>query len=137
MKKEIFSKAEYMESLRSRWQEAKKLSETEKYLAMFKECERVGLSVSKIGLTCCALQMEKQGLEGVPYIDAKTYNGWKISGFRVKHGEKSTLSGITWLTVAGKQQANEANVDDPATGGYIYPKAYALFHISQVEPITE
>ena len=75
--------------------------------------------------------MRAQNLDGVPYIDAKTYQGWKQSGFQVKKGEKSTLNGIVWLKCGPKNASGE--VDDDSA--FLIPKLYHLFHRSQVEAL--
>ncbi len=60
-------------------------------------------------------------LDGIPYIDCKTFKKWQESGYIVKKGEKSKISGITWIS-------NEKDDDEK----FIYPKQYNLFHKSQV-----
>lgn len=73
-------------------------------------------------------QMQKLNLDGVPYINCKTFDGWKESGFKVKKGEKSKISGITWLSFKTKKDGKDEDV--------VYPKVYHLFHSSQVEPLN-
>ncbi len=80
-----------------------------------------------MGFLFVNMQMKSQGLEGLPYLDAKTFKGWKESGFTVKKGEHSTLSGITWI---GINVSEETGVPE-----YALPKEYHLFHRSQVEAI--
>jgi len=71
------------------------------------------------------MSMRKLKYDGVPYVDCKTFNGWKGAGFQVKRGEKSKISGITWI-------GNDPDDDDDKS---VYPKMYRLFHKSQVEKI--
>lgn len=124
------SNEELNKNLRAQWGAAKKLSETDEYTAMYKECVRNGLDVSKIGFTFCKMQMSALNLEGMPYIDAKTFNGWKHSGFKVKKGEKSKIYGIVWMAVKDK----DSNGEDGDLK-FMYPKVYHLFHNTQVEPL--
>jgi hypothetical protein len=74
--------------------------------------------------------MQAQGLDGLPYIDAKTFQGWKESGFVVNKGEHSTLSGLTWI---GAKITNKDTGEEETA--YVFPKEYHLFHRSQVSPI--
>ena len=115
---------EYYRKLREAWAQAKELAKTSKYEASYLEAQKMGLKVSMTGYTFCKLQMEGLRLEGTPYIDAKTYNAWKKSGFIVKRGEKSKLKGVTFV-----------KVEDEDKDSFMYPKAYSLFHRSQVEPL--
>ena len=120
-------KQAYFKDLREQWQKAKELAETDEITAAYQEAQaKIGGDISPTAFLMIKEQMEVQGLEGTPYIDAKTFNGWKESGFKVKKGEKSKLHGITWIKSKSKNDDDE---------DYIYPKRYGLFHKSQVEPI--
>lgn len=116
---------EYFNKLRASWQASKKLAETDKYKAIIAEVHATGLNVSAYGICYIWEQMERLGLKGLPHIDAKTFNGWRNSGFKVKKGEKAKLHGITFA-----KPKNEEDETD-----FTFPKNYALFHISQVENI--
>ena len=123
-------KQAYFKSLRQQWDAAKKHAQNggaAEYEAMVKTH---GFNISATGYFLVSMQMKSQGLDGIPYLDAKTFMGWKENGFKVRKGEKSTLSGITWIGVKPKDQ------DDEQSTGYAMPKAYHLFHRSQVEPIN-
>ncbi len=122
-------KQAYFKSLRDRWQEAKKLSETDQVAkALFQE---TGGNYSYISFYLTLMDMKAAGLDGVPYIDCKTYNGWKEAGFTVRKGEKSTIKGMTWIHPVSKdEKGNE--VEDESS---VYPKTYNLFHRTQVEEI--
>jgi len=124
-------KQEYFKQLREKWAECKKLSENDadarvKYEAVLKQA---GGKFSYTGFYFTMLDMKRAGLDGLPYIDAKTFDGWKQAGFKVIKGEHSKISGITWLDVQskGKKEAGEE--------GFLIPKEYHLFHRSQVEAI--
>ena len=119
--------------LRKQWQEAKALAESKKYEAIFQEALRTGIQVSYTGFVFTKVAMERQNLEGLPYIDAKTFSGWKQSGFKVRKGEHSKITGLTWLR---GDKENEQKPEENTTQGYSFPKAYYLFHRSQVEAIA-
>ena len=72
--------------------------------------------------------MKYHGFDGIPYLDCKTFMGWKERGFIVRKGEKSLIAGITWVSVEGKE-------GEPDDNGFKFPKEYHLFHRSQVEAI--
>jgi hypothetical protein len=125
-------KRAYFKALRERWRKAKELSEQEET-----EIQAImmnhGLNISISGFVFVQMQMKAQGLPGIPYIDAKTYQGWRESGFQVRKGEKSTLNGLTWV------RCNDGSVDDQEPNevdSYVMPKEYHLFHKSQVVPIN-
>ncbi len=133
MKKQ-FSKEEksaYFTGLRSQWNAAKSISEDEKQQAAAVMLVH-GFNVSAIGYYFVAAQMKAQGLEGIPYVDARTFQGWKESGFHVRKGEHSTLCGITWIKAITEGESTEP---DSEGKGFVFPKEYHLFHRSQVEPI--
>jgi hypothetical protein len=117
---------EYFKQLRERWANAKKLSLNDNVAkALYQES---GGAVSYTSFYLTLTDMKRLGYEGLPYIDCKTFAGWKTSGFKVKKGEHSKLSGITWIGAEAKDDDNE--------DVYIYPKIYRLFHKSQVESLT-
>jgi len=117
-------KREYFKQLRERWNKSKELAEKDEIAkALHKE---VGGEFSYYSFYFTLMGMRDLGYDGIPYVDCKTYKGWKDSGFKVKKGEKSKLSGITWLGV-GKDSDGEPE--------FIYPKEYHLFHRTQVEEL--
>ena len=123
-------KSEYFKSLRDQWQSAKKHAENggaAEYQAMI---STHGFNISATGYWLVSLQMKAQELDGLPYLDAKTFMGWKENGFKVCKGQKSTLSGITWIGIKSKDE------DSDEKTGYAMPKSYHLFHRSQVEAIN-
>ena len=119
-------KKAYMKRLRDNWNAAKKLMTDDIEKSIDAIIRTHGMNISGMGFMFIRLQMEKQGLDGIPYLDAKTYKGWLENGFRVRKGEKSTLHGITWVGVGG-------DYEDGGSYDYMMPRQYNLFHRSQVE----
>jgi len=117
--------------LRQQWQAVKQLSGQDEVRAIITER---GLKISVFGYLFVKMQMNKLGLEGTPYIDCKTFIGWKESGFMVRKGERSQIKGITWISAGSR---NEVVMTDAETGAdsYLFPKEYHLFHRSQVEEL--
>jgi len=133
-----YSKAQkkaYFKALRENWLKAKKELDDQKISEIQAIIRTHGMNISATGFMFVSMQMRSQGLDGLPYLDAKTFHGWKQNGFKVKKGEHSTLSGITWIApktgeVTGKLGNEEITVE---TSDYVFPKEYHLFHRSQVE----
>jgi len=125
------SKKEYFKLLREKWEYAKALADADqKAKALYVE---VGDKVSYHSFYFTLRQMKDLGYEGLPYIDCKTYNGWKQVGFMVKRGEKSKIKGITWVEVVQpKKDPKDPNEEEKK---FTYPKLYHLFHKSQTEEI--
>jgi len=123
-------KIEYFKTLRAEWQAAKNMSveDNEHIQAIIRNH---GMNVSATGFKFVQMQMTEQGLDGLPYLDIKTFMGWKDNGFKVKKGSKSTVKGITWITVNDKAEGATNDED-----GYMLPKVYHLFHRSQVEEVA-
>ena len=125
-------KSAYFKNLRTRWQDNKKLAEADdnakaRYQAMLQESPNMKISYN--GFYFTLRSMHDQGLSGLPYIDAKTFNGWREAGFKVKKGEKGKIEGITWII--SDNTKNEDSADEKS----MYPKRYILFHTTQVEKI--
>lgn len=117
-------KNEYFKNLRERWATSKALADKDDIVkALYDE---VGGKFSYYSFYWTLQDMKNLELEGVPYIDVKTFKGWTDVGFMVKKGEKSKLSGITWMAIKDK----EGEETD-----YLIPKEYKLFHKSQVEKL--
>jgi len=131
MKHTKAEKQAYFKALRANWQAAKKQLENGQLEAVQAIIKTHGLNISGTGFMFVSMQMKTQGLDGLPYLDAKTYNGWIDNGFRVRKGEKSTLSGITWLQIDSKKTDD----DKPKKNRPMIPKEYHLFHRSQVDAI--
>jgi hypothetical protein len=122
-------KQAYMKQLRQRWQDAKKLLSEQKISEIEAIVRTHGLKISATGFMFVSLQMQQYGFDGLPYLDAKTYQGWRDNGFQVRKGEKSVLSGITWISPTSKDDNGDEDTDD----SYVFPKEYHLFHRSQVD----
>ena len=125
MKTELEYK-EKMAKLRANWARAKSMLDEGKASAIQAIIQTHGLKISKTGFLFCQLQMQDLGLDGLPYLDCKTFKGWKENGFIVDKGQKSNIDGITWITCQKKENKEQS---------YMVPKAYYLFHRSQVHPI--
>ena len=119
-------KKQYFAGLRDQWTEAKKLLTEEKIEFVDALIRTHGLKCSRMSFFFTYLSMQDLGLDGVPYIDAKTFQGWRDNGFMVRKGEKSKLSGITWIR-PGEDKADVESAD------FMFPKKYRLFHRSQVD----
>jgi hypothetical protein len=134
MEKKKFSKEEkheYFVALREEWQKSKLLAENDMEAeALFREAGEKGTSYN--GFYFVYKQMKALKLEGLPYVDSKTFQGWRQNGFKVKKGEKSKIYGITWMAVKRDNKENKTDEDDI---DYMYPKVYHLFHRSQVEEV--
>ena len=119
-------KKEYFAKLRESWKSNKAQAENdkdakEKYEAIRRESPN--FTISYFGFFFALQAMKSAGLDGTPYIDAKTFKGWQAAGYKVNKGEKSLCKGLTWIST-------KKNDDDD--DGMVYPKEYALFHRSQV-----
>ncbi len=120
-------KDRYFKDLRARWKESKALAESDQTAkALWRES---GGKVSYVSFYMTLTEMRELDLDGLPYIDCKTFGGWRSSGFKVKKGEHSKISGITWLGVKDEDAGME---DEDA---FVYPKVYHLFHRTQVEEL--
>jgi hypothetical protein len=124
-------KKEYYQNLQAKWKANKEKADGDpdaraRFEAIMAETNGK-FSYYSFYFTLC--NMQRLGYEGNPYVDTKTFKGWKDAGFMVKKGEKSQISGITWLSVTKDKEGNEDNTE------FIYPKEYHLFHRLQVEPI--
>ena len=134
-------RAAYFKKLRDAWADNKKMADQDddarvKWQAI--QAEAPEMRISYYGFTFALYAMRAHGFVGLPYVDAKTYQGWRASGFQVKKGEESKIDGITWITSGTKKQgADAAEEQDSKNDGRVslYPKRYALFHRSQVAPL--
>ncbi len=123
-------KREYYAGLRTKWAEAKALAATDEIGAMYIQLAEMGIGdISLYNVSLILMQAQALGLEGIPYVDFKTYNSWKGSGFQVKRGETSPVFSLTWI---GAKDEDGEEVSD----GQRWPKLTHLFHSSQVEAIV-
>lgn len=119
--------------IRKDWLEAKETASKTNIesLAEYKRLVQEGLKISATNFFYVLQQMKKINLTGVPYLDARTFKGWKDIGYKVKKGEKSKIHGVSWLKVEGEVEGE--NKDMKKLDKVIFPKVYHLFHISQIE----
>jgi len=124
-------RAEYYAKVRTGWEGAKKraLDSEEEYEAAYIEAQATVGSFSFNSFVYIAEQLKKLNLGGIPYIETKTYKGWRETGFSVRKGESSKIHGVTFMQI---NKEEEGKTDS----NYSIPKVYALFHSSQVEPIV-
>jgi phospholipid N-methyltransferase len=120
------------QDLRNKWNHAKQLLNDKAISEIEAIMHTHGLNFSPTGYKIVAMEMAQQKLEGIPYVDAKTYKGWLENGFQVRKGEKSTLGSITWVGV-GKKEPTPAKPEGKS--GFLFPKSYNLFHRSQVDAV--
>jgi len=121
-------KKAYYKDLREQWTAAKESANTDHITAIIRNH---GLNISVTGFAFVQAQMDAQGLEGLPYLDMKTFHGWKENGFKVVKGQHSTATGLTWVSV-GKPKEERTGADpDP----FKMPRSYRLFHRSQVQGV--
>jgi hypothetical protein len=122
-------KKQYFKELRARWKASKEMADNDETAkALYREA---GGGFSYYSFYFTLMDMRKCGYDGIPYVDCKTFRGWIDSGFRVKKGEKSRISGIVWLHPVSKDEDGKEVEDIENT----YPKLYHLFHKSQAEEI--
>jgi hypothetical protein len=134
-------KQAYFRGLRERWQAVKASITDDARTQINAVMAERGLNFSVNSWVIIEQQMRAQGLDGLPYVDAKTFHGWRESGFMVRKGEKSTLSGITWIGTGDGDDDGGAHGENGANGDgkkekFVFPKSYALFHRSQVDAIA-
>jgi hypothetical protein len=121
-------KQAYFSSLYDQWKKAKEYAEASGDI-ITAIISQHGMNVSAAGFALVQMQMAAQGLDGIPYLDAKTFEGWRQAGCIVKKGEHSTIFGLTWIKAKGSEEQ-----EPEEESGKCFPKAYHLFHRSQVEP---
>ena len=79
------NRKEYFKQLRDQWNEAKEHANVNEIQAII---ENHGLKISVTGYYFVKQQMDHAGLDGTPYLDAKTFKGWKDNDYTVKKGGK-------------------------------------------------
>lgn len=123
---------EHSKELRDRWNQAKRLLTDKKINEIDAIMATHGMNISRTGFMVVSMDMKAQGFEGIPYLDAKTYKGWRENGFQVRKGEKSTLGSITWIGIGKKEPTPDA---PEGKRGFMMPKSYNLFHRTQVDAV--
>lgn len=135
MKRKEFTpeqKQAYFNEMRGKWTQAKELAATDEMQAIYTQLREMGIGdISIYNVSLILMQAYSLGLEGLPYVDFKTYEHWQKAGFQVRRGEKSPVFSITWI--GGKNTDDEGEKQD----GRRYPKLTHLFHTSQVEAIIQ
>jgi hypothetical protein len=122
-------KQAYYNGLRSKWAEAKALAATDEIGAVYTQLREMGLGdISRYNVSLIFMQAKELGLDGLPYVDFKTYEHWRASGFQVRKGEKSPVFSLTWIGHKGE--------DGEEADGKRWPKMTYLFHSSQVEALA-
>ena len=124
-------KRDYYTELRRKWKETKELAKTNEYGAIYEAVTALGVDTSEESIAFVYHQMKSLNLPGLPFVDMKTFNGWKKTGFTVKKGEHSQVSGLVWTRIGEKKTEAGEIIQE----GYSIPTAYKLFHTSQVQPI--
>ena len=124
-------KREYFAGLRNQWQAAKALAAADDSIgAMYTQLCTMGVGdISMYNVSLILMQARQLNLDGLPYVDFKTYEMWRKAGFQVRKGETSPVFSLTWI---GTKSDDETEATDRPK----YPKLTHLFHSSQVEAIT-
>lgn len=121
-------KKQHFTQLRQQWQQAKNLSQSDELAAIYSQLRNMGIGdISLYNVSLILMQAQQLGLQGLPYLDFKTYEGWRKVGYQVKRGEKSPVYSITWVGASNQEEGEESKVR--------YPKLTHLFHSSQVEAL--
>lgn len=125
-------KTAYFRGLREQWAAVKKALDEKKITDIKAIILEHGLNVSPMSYFFVSVQIKALGWAGIPYLDYKTFKGWKDRGFQVMRGEKSKIKGLTWIRPETKNAAGVVMDDDDAP---LFPKEYHLFGRHQVEAI--
>lgn len=115
----------FMQELRERRKLAKQLvnDEIEANNELINKVRWVFPDMSWISILFVNAQMRNVWFDWLPWLDMKTYQWRKDNWFCVIHWQKSQ---VHWVTRVDIWEDDEK---------ILYPKSYALFHRSQVEPI--
>ena len=119
---------------RERWAKSKELVNTDECLAVLREMAAQGIdNVSPTSVMFVVSQLKELNLPGLPFVDVKTFQGWKEIGMIVKKGEKAIITGVSWKPT---ERTNKETGETEETGnGRLLAKSYSLFHRSQVQKI--
>ena len=118
---------EFTPEQKREYTEAKALAATDEIGAVYIQLAEMGIGdISLYNVSLILMQAQVLGLDGLPYLDFKTYDGWKGMGFQVKRGEKSPVFSLTWIGAKGED-------GEEVSDGQRWPKLTHLFHSSQVE----
>lgn len=121
---------------RERWMKSKELVNTDECLGILREMAAQGVSnVSPTSIMFVVSQLKELGLPGLPFIDVKTFQGWKEIGYTVIKGQKAIINGVSWKPT--ERTNKETGETEETGGGRLLAKSYSLFHRSQVQRIEE
>lgn len=139
MRKNRYTKEEireFYQKQRDRWKASKDLVNTDECRAILREMAAQGIdNVSPTSIIFVVSQLKELGLPGLPFVDVKTFQGWKEIGMCVRKGEKAILTGVSWKPTERKNpETGELQQDHD---GRLLAKSYSLFHKSQVKAIEE
>jgi len=119
------------QELLTRYKESKKrMKEENKEEEIRQFIQSHGLSISPFSFFFVSMQMKALGFDGIPYRDCKTLKAWNSEGKYIRKGEKSRISGVTWIKASYKNDAGEYEEDSASR---LYSKEYKLFHRSQLK----
>lgn len=120
-------KKTYFAELRTQRQKAKQMSlaMTENVNAQFMLAKSKVENLSPYGFMFMYSQLQENWLDGIPAIDTMTFKKRLENGYKVRKWEKSKLRWITRKKIDKKDEE----------WSYMIPKAYSVFHRSQVEAI--
>jgi len=127
-------KRAYFTSLRERWHTAKKTADSDGEAKTLHKLH--GGNYSYWSFYFVLNQMRSLHLDGIPYVDMRTFQGWREVGFKVMKGEHAKVDGIVWKKFGQDYHAAPAvDGEQERASVRLYPKMYKLFHKSQVEPL--
>lgn len=121
-------KKQFYADLRARYAATKELVDS--YQAAYEAASMRGFVGSVRSFIFVAQQMKALNLDGYPGLDCLTFKKWREIGFTVKKNEHSLIDGLAWVPVSKKVEGGDAE-------SFLMPKAYNLFHRSQVIPLGE
>lgn len=127
-------KNKYFSDLRSQWAQVKNSLTACEIDEIKAAIMSHGMNISPWSYAFTLHSMRARGLDGIPYLDCKTFNGWKSAGFKVKKGEHSAIKGITWIGYGNKSE--DPDEASSSNSGGVFPKEYHLFHRTQVEALA-
>ena len=126
-------KQAYYKNMRDRWHAVKSTITDDTATRINAIMAERGLNFSIRSWAFVEAQMRALGWDGLPYVDTKTFQGWREAGFMVRRGEKSQIDGVTWIAADGKEEKDGEEKEHKR----VFMKGYKLFHSSQVDPIGE
>ena len=98
---------------------------------MIERLGKLGFYVSPASFLDVKDKMEHLGLEGVPFIDVKTFLGWKEEGRTVRKGEKALYQSVSFNKIENFKENSDGTYEVSET--FRAGKVYSLFHRSQTD----